>query len=171
MPNITFKGNAVHTLGDLPKIGSQAPDFSLTKNDLSPVTLKEFSGKNVILNIFPSIDTPVCQASTRKFNEAVSKLDNTVVLCLSKDLPFALGRFCGAEGLKNVITGSEYKNSDFGNNYKVTITNGILEGLFSRAIVIVGSDGKVIYTEQVPDIAQEPNYEKALSAVKDTAKV
>lgn len=165
MAQITFKGNQIHTSGSLPKVGTQAPNFSLTKSDLSPVTLAEFKGKKVVLNIFPSIDTPVCAASVRRFNEEASKLKDAVVVCISRDLPFAQSRFCAAEGLKNVITASEYKDSKFSDAYGVRIVDGPLAGLLSRAIVAVDPAGKVIHTEQVPEIAQEPDYAKALMAL------
>jgi thioredoxin-dependent peroxiredoxin len=166
MAEITFKGNPIHTAGTLPKIGTTAPDFKVVTPDLSPVSLGDFKGKRVILNIFPSIDTPVCATSVRRFNTEAGKLPNTIVLCISKDLPFAQKRFCGAEGLDKVITGSEYRDSSFSNAYGVCISDGPLAGLFSRAIVVVDEAGRVAYTEQVPEIAQEPNYEKALAAVK-----
>jgi thiol peroxidase len=142
-----------------------APGFKVTKGDLSDVSIHDLKGKRVVLNIFPSIDTPVCATSVRRFNQEAAKLQNTVVLCVSKDLPFAQKRFCVAEGLENVVTASEYKNSSFSDAYKVKILDGPLAGLFSRAIVVVDSDGKVTYTEQVPEIAQEPNYQKALAAL------
>jgi thiol peroxidase len=167
MAKITFKGNPLNTAGNLPKVGSKAPDFTLTKSDLSDLSLKDISGKKVVLNIFPSIDTPVCQASTRKFNEAAAKLNNTVVVCASRDLPFALNRFCGAEGLKNVVTGSELRNTSFGDSYGVRIAEGPLKGLFSRAVVVLDENGNVTYTEQVPEIAQEPNYDAAIKALKN----
>jgi thioredoxin-dependent peroxiredoxin len=166
MAQITFKGNPIHTAGSLPKVNSKAPDFTLTKNDLSPVTLGEFKGRKLILNIFPSLDTPVCATSVRKFNEQASNLSNVVVLCVSRDLPFAQSRFCAAEGLKNVIAASEYKDSNFSDAYQVKIVDGPLAGLLSRAVVVVGEDGNVAYTEQVPEIAQEPDYGKALASVK-----
>lgn len=166
MAQITLKGNPINTNGNLPTVGSDAPDFLLTKTDLSDVSLKDFAGKNVILNIFPSIDTPVCATSTRKFNEEASNLDNTVVVCVSADLPFAHGRFCSAEGIENVVSTSQLRNSDFGSNYGCTIVDGPLAGLLSRAIVVVDGNGKIAYTEQVPEIAQEPNYEAAMNAVK-----
>jgi len=165
MAKITFKGNSINTSGTLPKVGAHAPDFNLTKSDLSSATLAEFKGKKLVLNIFPSIDTPVCAASVRRFNEEASKLENAVVLCISRDLPFAQNRFCAAEGLKSVITASEYKDSKFSNAYGVRITDGPLAGLLSRAIVVVDPAGKVVYTEQVPEIAQEPDYAKALAAL------
>jgi len=166
MAQITFKGSPINTSGSLPKIGSAAPDFRVVKADLTPMSLREFKGKKVILNIFPSIDTGVCAASVRRFNVEATKLTDTVVLCISKDLPFAQKRFCAAEGLDNVITGSEFRDSNFGNVYGVRIVDGPLEGLFSRAIVIVDEKGTVRYTEQVPEIAQEPDYERALAALK-----
>jgi len=165
MAQITFKGNAIHTSGSLPKVGAHAPDFNLTRSDLSSATLAEFKGRKVVLNIFPSIDTPVCAASVRRFNEEASKLKDAVVVCISRDLPFAQSRFCAAEGLKNVITASEYKDSRFSDAYGVRITDGPLAGLLSRAIVVVDPSGKVVYTEQVPEIAQEPDYAKALAAL------
>ena len=165
MAQITFKGNPIHTTGSLPKAGAHAPDFSLTKTDLSSAILAEFKGKKLVLNIFPSIDTPVCAASVRRFNQEASRLKDTAVLCISRDLPFAQSRFCAAEGLKNVITASEYKDSSFSDAYGVRIADGPLAGLLSRAIVIVDSAGKVTYTEQVPEIAQEPDYARALAAL------
>ncbi len=165
MATITFKGNEVHTAGSLPAVGSKAPDFKLTAGDLSDKTLADYQGKNVILNIFPSIDTGTCAASVRKFNEKASGLENTVVLCISKDLPFAQGRFCGAEGIENVQTLSEYKDTGFSDTYAVKITDGPLAGLLSRAVVVVGPDGTVKYTEQVGEIADEPDYDSALAAI------
>jgi thioredoxin-dependent peroxiredoxin len=166
MAQITFKGNPIKTAGSLPKIGSTAPDFRVTKADLAPTSLSEFKGKKVILNIFPSLDTPVCAASVRRFNVEAAKLANTVVLCISRDLPFAQKRFCAAEGLENVITGSEYRDSSFSDAYGVRIAESPLEGLLSRAIVVVDEKGKVVYTEQVSEIAQEPDYDKALAAAR-----
>ncbi len=166
MAQITFKGSPINTSGSLPKIGSAAPDFRVVKTDLTPMSLGDYKGKKVILNIFPSIDTGVCAASVRRFNVEASKLANTVVLCISRDLPFAQKRFCAAEGLENVIPGSEFRDANFGNAYGVRIVDGPLEGLLARAIVIVDEKGAVLYTEQVPEIAQEPDYEKALAALK-----
>ncbi len=165
MATILFKGNPVETKGNLPEINSNAPDFSLTGNDLQEKTLKDFAGKNIILNIFPSIDTGTCAASVRKFNQLASSLQNTMVLCVSKDLPFAQKRFCGAEGIENVVTLSEYKNNNFSDNYGVIFTTGALQGLMSRSIVIINENGKVIYTEQVQETTEEPNYEKALEKI------
>ena len=163
MATITLQGNPLETCGELPAAGSPAPAFTLTKTDLSDVTLQDFAGKTVILNIYPSVDTGVCAASTRKFNEIASSNANVVVLCVSADLPFAHSRFCGAEGLENVVSLSDFRNKDFGSAYGVTITTGVLAGLMSRAIVVI-KDGKVAYTEQVPEIAQEPNYDAALAS-------
>lgn len=165
MANITLKGNAIRTAGELPKVGSQAPDFRLTKADLSDVTLKDFAGKKVLLNIYPSIDTGVCATSVRKFNKDAASLENTAIVGVSKDLPFALGRFCGAEGIDKVTTTSELRDESFGKNYGVKISDGPLAGVFSRAVVVIDEQGKVAYSEQVPEITQEPNYEAALQAL------
>ena len=166
MAEITLRGNVIHTCGTLPAVGSQAPDFVLTRTDLADVSLKDFSGKKIVLNIFPSIDTPVCAAAVRKFNAEAGTLGNVVVLCVSIDLPFALQRFCGAEGLDKVIPASELRRRKFGEDYGVRIVDGPLAGLFSRAVVIIDGQGKVIYTEQVPEIGQEPDYAAALKALK-----
>lgn len=165
MAQVSFKGNAVHTSGDLPKVGDTAPDFTLTAADLSQKSLKDFAGKKVILNIFPSIDTGTCAMSVRQFNEKASGLENTVVLCISKDLPFAQSRFCAAEGLENVITLSDFKNDNFNNAYHVKFTDGPLEGLLSRSVVVVDENGNVKYTEQVAETTEEPNYDAALAAL------
>jgi len=166
MAKITLKGNSIQTAGNLPAIGSQAPDFKLTKTDLSDATLKDFAGKKVILNIFPSLDTSVCAASVRKFNSEAEKLPNTVVLCVSRDLPFAHSRFCTTEGLKNVISLSELRDDSFSKAYGVKIVDGPLAGVLSRAVVVLDTTGKVVYAEQVPEITQEPDYAAALNAVK-----
>jgi len=165
MAKITLKGNAIETVGELPGEGANAPSFTLVKSDLSEASLNDFVGKTVVLNIFPSIDTPVCATSVRRFNEAAGSLDNTVVLCVSGDLPFAHGRFCASEGLENVVTLSSFRSTEFGQKYGVGITTGPLTGLLSRAIVIVNKEGKVVYTEQTPEITEEPNYEAALGAI------
>lgn len=162
MATITLKGMEIHTGGSLPEVGSQAPAFSLTGGNLQDVTLADFAGKRVILNIFPSLDTAVCAMSVRRFNAEASKLDNTVVLCISKDLPFAQARFCGAEGLDDVITLSMMRDAAFGKDYGVNIIDGPMAGLLARAVVILDEKGNVIYTELVPEIAQEPDYEAAL---------
>jgi thiol peroxidase len=166
MAQVAFKGNPVHTAGSLPKTGAPAPDFAIVKTDLSSLSLSDFKGKKVVLNIFPSIDTAVCANSVRRFNAEAAGLENTVVLCISRDLPFAQGRFCAAEGLENVVTGSEYRDSSFSDAYGVRITDGPLAGLLSRAIVVINTQGNVAYLEQVAEISQEPDYDKALSAVK-----
>ncbi|HZE96086.1 MAG TPA: thiol peroxidase [Planctomycetota bacterium] len=166
MADIKFKGNPIHSVGTLPAVGSKAPDFKLTKTDLSDVTLKDFAGKKVILNIFPSIDTGVCATSVRKFNVEAAGLPDTVVVGVSKDLPFAHKRFCGAEGIGAVVTTSDLREGTFGKAYGVTMSDGPLAGLFSRSIVVLDEKGTVKYTEQVPEITQEPDYAKALAAVK-----
>jgi thiol peroxidase len=165
MASITFKGDPVSTVGDLPAVGTDAPAFSAVKTDLSECTMADLAGKKVVLNIFPSIDTGVCAASTRRFNKEAAALQNTVVVCVSADLPFALGRFCGAEGLDDVVPVSTFRNPEFGTSYGVTIADGPLAGLLSRAVVVIDESGKVTYTEQVSEIAQEPNYEAALAAL------
>jgi thiol peroxidase len=163
MSTVTLKGNPINTSGSLPSTGVKAPDFSLTAADLSEKTSAEFAGKKVILNIFPSIDTAVCATSVRKFNKEASDLDNTVVLCISADLPFALNRFCGAEGLDNVIPLSSFRSS-FGDDYGVRITDSPLKNLLSRSVVVLNENGEVTYTEQVPETTQEPDYEAALAS-------
>nr|WP_315035393.1 thiol peroxidase [uncultured Chryseobacterium sp.] len=163
---ITLKGNEVHTIGTLPSVGTTVKDFSLVDSGLNVKTLESFEGKKKVFNIFPSIDTPTCAASSRKFNEEASKLDNTVVINVSKDLPFALGRFCAAEGLNNVETLSDFR-SNFGDDYEVTITDSPLKGLLSRAVIVTDENNKVVYTEQVSEIADEPNYEAALGALNN----
>ncbi len=155
----------VNTMGSLPTVGSVAPDFQLTGNDLKDVSLKSFSGKNVVLNIFPSIDTGVCATSVREFNKRASALSNTVVLCISKDLPFAMRRFCGAEGIDKVITLSDFRSRGFTKSYGVEMTDGALAGLMARSVVVVDGTGKVKYHELVPAIGQEPNYDAALAAI------
>ncbi|GAA4270426.1 thiol peroxidase [Hyunsoonleella aestuarii] len=165
MATITLGGNPVDTIGDLPEIGSQLQDFELTAIDLSTKTLEDFKGHNLILNIFPSVNTGVCSASVRNFNKAAGKLENTKVLCISRDLPFAQEQFCAAEGLENVIMLSDYKTGQFGKNYGLIMLNGIFDALLSRSVIIADNTGTVIYTEQVPEIGQEPNYETALSAL------
>ena len=165
MANITLKGNEFNTIGNLPELGNKAPDFSLTAGDLSLKSLSDYSGKNIILNIFPSIDTGTCASSVREFNKKSTDLENTVVLCISRDLPFAQARFCGAEGIDNVITLSDFAKGSFGKNYGLTIENGPLAHLHSRAIVIINAEGNIIYKEQVAEIADEPDYEAALKAL------
>lgn len=165
MSQVTFKGTPVETKGTLPAVGSKAPNFLLTAGDLSTSELSNFLGKKIILNIFPSIDTGTCATSVRTFNQKAASLDNTVVLCISKDLPFAQGRFCAAEGIENVVVLSEYKDSNFSDAYGVVFANGPLEGLMSRAVVVVNENGEVVYTEQVAEVTGEPNYDAALAAL------
>ncbi|WP_218353521.1 thiol peroxidase [Alteromonas lipotrueiana] len=164
MATVTLQGNEMSTVGELPAKGNQAPDFTLVKSDLSEVILSELKGKNVVLNIFPSIDTGTCAASVRAFNEKAAKLDNTTVVCVSADLPFAAGRFCGAEGIENVMTGSTFR-SNFGDDYGVTFKDGPLTGLLSRSVVVINEAGDVVYTQQVAETADEPDYEAALNAL------
>ena len=165
MSAITVKGNQVNTSGSLPSVGEAARDFTMVGTDLSDKSLSDYKGKNVVLNIFPSINTGVCAKSVRKFNEEASKLDNTVILCISKDLPFAQSQFCGAEGIQNVEMLSDFR-TDFGHEYGVQMENGPLKGLLSRVVIVVDPEGKVTYTEQVPEIGQEPDYGKALQAIQ-----
>lgn len=165
MATITLKGNNIHTSGTLPAAGSIAPDFKLVKSDLGEMSLSELKGKKVLLNIFPSLDTGVCAASVRKFNEKAASLENTVVLSISKDLPFAMGRFCSAEGIENVVSLSAFRDTAFGNDYGLDIVDGPLAGLLARSVVVVDQEGKVVYTELVPEIVQEPDYDKALAAL------
>ena len=164
MATVTLQGNPLETLGDLPAVGTSAPAFELVKSDLSTVSSADLSGKKVVLNIFPSVDTGTCAMSVRKFNEKAASLDNTVVICVSADLPFAAGRFCGAEGIENVLTGSTFR-SDFGTDYNVTFTTGPLTGLLSRSVVVIDEEGKVAYTQQVAETADEPDYEAAIAAL------
>jgi thiol peroxidase len=165
MAEITLGGNPVHTGGSLPEPGSSAPDFTLTGVDLSAISKADFAGQNVVLNIFPSIDTPTCATSVRTFNERAASLDNTTVLCVSSDLPFAQGRFCGSEGLENVKTASTFKNADFLDTYGVSMVDGKLEGLCARAVVVLDGQGSVVHSELVSEIANEPNYDAALAAL------
>ena len=165
MAKITLRGNEIETSGFLPAQGSEAPQFTLVGSDLADCSLKDFAGKNVVLNIFPSIDTATCATSVRTFNEKAAGRDNTVVLCISADLPFAHGRFCETEGIKNVKTLSTFRAPEFGKDYGLTVVTGPLAGLLSRAVVVVGPDGKVKYAQQVPEITEEPDYESALNVL------
>ena len=165
MADITLKGNPINTIGNLPEVGSKASEFSLKTVALATNSLADFIGKNVVLNIFPSVDTGTCATSVREFNKQAAKLENTVVLCISKDLPFAQARFCGAEGIENVVMLSDFATGSFGKDYGLEITNGPLANLHSRAVIVLDTNGKVIHTEQVPDIVDEPNYEAALNAI------
>jgi thiol peroxidase len=165
MANITLGGNPVETIGQLPSVGSKAPNFKLTNTDLKDKTNADYAGKRLVLNIFPSVDTGTCAQSIRTFNEKASQLTNTTVLCISKDLPFAMARFCGAEGIENVESLSDYKTGDFGKDYGLTFTTGAFETLLSRCIVVIDTDGTVLHTEQVSEIADEPNYEAAIDSL------
>ncbi|MFT4611676.1 MAG: thiol peroxidase [Glaciecola sp.] len=166
MTKVTLGGNPVHTSGTLPEIGSKTPDFKLTAIDLSSKSLCDYEGYNLVLNVFPSVDTGTCATSIREFNKAASTLENTKVLCISKDLPFAMARFCGAEGLDNVESLSDFRDGSFGKTYGLVFTDGAFEALLSRCVIVVDTEGKVIHTEQVTEIADEPNYEAALNALK-----
>lgn len=165
MAHVTHRGNPISIAGELPAIGEVAPDFRLTGVDLVDVTLADFAGKNVVLSVFPSIDTPTCATSVRKFNAEASALKNTVVLCASADLPFALKRFCGAEGLDQVKSVSDMRDKDFGQRYGMTITSGPLAGLLARAVVVIGPDGKVRHSQLVAEIGTEPDYAAAIAAI------
>lgn len=165
MATVTLKGNPFNTSGNLPAVGSDAPAFELVKNDLGNLTLSELKGKKVVLNIFPSLDTATCATSVRKFNVDAAKKDNVVVLGISKDLPFASGRFCSTEGIDKVVTLSAFRDSAFGAAYGVQIVDGPLAGLFARSVVVIDENGKVAYTELVPETVNEPNYEAALAAL------
>lgn len=165
MANVTLGGNPLHTSGELPANGSHAADFSLVNNDLGTTSLENFKGKKLILNIFPSLDTGTCAASVREFNKKAAGLDNTTVLCISRDLPFAQKRFCGAEGIENVVTLSDYRDGSFGKNYGLELVDGPLQGLHARSVVVLDENHNVVYTELVPEIKNEPNYESALAAL------
>jgi Peroxiredoxin len=165
MAKTHFKGTEVHTNGNLPTVGSIAPAFTLVRGNLSDCSLSEFRGKKVIMNIFPSIDTGVCATSVRRFNKEAAALKDTVVLCISKDLPFAQGRFCGAEGIDNVVTLSDFRSNDFAEKYGVLLADGALKGLFARSVVVVDENGKVIYNQLVNEITEEPDYQAALKAI------
>lgn len=167
MATVTLKGNEIHTVGNLPANGSAAPDFKLTLTDLSTRSLSEYEGRKLVLNIFPSIDTGTCAASVRQFNQEAAELENTIVLCISKDLPFAQTRFCGAEGIENVVMLSDYKDGSFGKAYQVEFTDGPLQSLLSRSVVVINEKGNVVYSEQVPETVDEPNYKAALEALMD----
>ncbi|MBR9971963.1 thiol peroxidase [Magnetospirillum sulfuroxidans] len=165
MATVTLKGNPVSTAGEIPAVGAQAPDFRLTRTDLGDVTLADYTGKNVVLSVFPSVDTPTCATSVRKFNAEAAKLANTVVLCASADLPFAHKRFCGAEGLENVVSASDMRDKDFGTRYGLTITSGPLAGLLARAVIVIGADGVVKHSQLVGEIGEEPDYAAAIAVL------
>ena len=166
MANVTLGGTPVETTGTLPEVGSKAPNFKLTATDLADKTNADYKGSRLVLNVFPSVDTSTCAQSVRTFNEKAGALENTKVLCISKDLPFAMGRFCGAEGIEDVENLSDYKTGDFGKDYGLAFKTGPFETLLSRCILVIDTDGTILYTEQVSEIADEPNYEAALEALK-----
>lgn len=165
MAQVNFRGTPITISGELPAIGSQAPDFELAGAGLSSVQRADFAGKRIVLNIFPSVDTGVCAASVRRFNELAASLDNTVVLAVSKDLPFAQARFCGAEGIENVVPASAFRSS-FGEDYGVTVVDGPIRGLLTRAVVILDTDGTVRYTQLVAETSNEPDYDAAVAALQ-----
>jgi thiol peroxidase len=167
MASIRFKGDPVHTRGDIPKVGDPAPDFELTKNDLSKVSLKDFEGSKLVFNIFLSLDTGTCANSVRTFNKYAAELDNTKVLCISRDLPFAQKRFCGTEGIDNAITLSDFATGQFGKDYNLEIIDGPLTGLLSRVVIVADEHGKVIHAEQVQEASEEPDYQAALDVLKN----
>ncbi len=165
MTKIAFKGDPVQTNSELPNVGDIAPDFTLVSGDLSEVKLSDYKGKNVVLNIFPSLDTGVCAASVRKFNEKAGSIDNTVVLGVSSDLPFASSRFCSTEGIKNTVALSTFRNDTFAKEYGVLMTDGPLKGLTARAVLVINPEGKVIYKQLVPEITEEPDYNSAIDSI------
>lgn len=165
MAQVTLKGNPIETVGNLPAVGSAAPEFTLVKQDLSDLTLSSLRGKRVILNIFPSVDTGTCAKSVRTFNQRAASLKNTQVVCVSADLPFALGRFCGAEGIDQVVTASTFRCSEFGTQYGMRFTSGPLKGLLSRSVVVIDENGKVLHAEQVSETVNEPNYDAAIAVL------
>lgn len=167
MATVSLAGNPINTKGNLPSVGSIAPNFELTKDDLSDVTLNDYKGSRVIMNIFHSIDTGTCAASVRQFNKEASELDNVKILCISKDLPFAMARFCGAEGIENVETLSDFRDGNFGINYNLTYTDGPIRGLLARSIIVLDENAKILHTEQVYEVVEEPNYKAALEALMD----
>jgi thioredoxin-dependent peroxiredoxin len=166
MSKVNFKGSPVNTIGELPVVGSEAPEFTLVGTNLGEIKNSDFSGKRLILNIFPSLDTATCAASVRRFNVEAAKLDNTAVVCISKDLPFAHSRFCAAEGIANVVSASEFRGNAFGKSYGVMLVDGPLQGLLSRAVVVLNTDGKVLYSRYAPEITQESDYQSALDSLK-----
>ena len=170
MATITHRGNPIHTSGELPAAGSKAPDFKLTGSDLKDVGLADYKGKVKVLNINPSLDTGICALSAKRFDAEIAKLPGSIVLNVSRDLPYAASRFCKGEGLTTIVPLSEMRGRDFGKAYGVEITDGLLAGLLARSVVVIDANDKVVYTEQVPEIAQEPNYVAALDAVKKAAK-
>ena len=166
MATVTLKVNQINTIGNLPEVGNKMPKFSLTKNDLSVLSNSDLNGKKVVYNIFPSVDTGTCAASTRRFNQEAAGLENTTVVCISRDLPFAQKRFCGAEGIDNVIMASDFKNGEFGKDLGIIFIDGPLNSLLSRAVIVADENGKILFTEQVSETADEPNYEAAIASLK-----
>lgn len=166
MATVYFKSTPVEVYGELPVVGAIAPDFHLTSNSLSDITRSDFPGKRIVLNIFPSLDTDVCAASVRRFNQEATKVDNVVVLCVSMDLPFAMSRFCTVNGLENVVPASAFRSPDFAKEYGVMMVDGPLKGLLARAVVVLDEDGRVIYRELVEEITNEPDYEAAVNVLK-----
>jgi thiol peroxidase len=165
MAKITRRGNPINTIGNLPIVGSKAPDFTLVLTDLNDTGLEDFLGQRIIMNIFPSLDTSTCAASVRRFNMEAQNLENTVVLCISMDLPYAHKRFCVAEGLENVISASGFRNPEFGKDYGITVIDGATRGLYSRAVIVIDENASIIYTQQVPEVTEEPDYEEVLLVV------
>ena len=165
MTSLTFKGNKIETVGNFPQVGDLAPEFKLVKSDLSELSLSDLKGKRIIFNIFPSIDTPVCALQLKKFSQAVSNIDNVILLFASLDLPFAFSRFCGAEGITNAITASDYRERSLEKNYGIKMRGGPLDGLYARAVLILNENHEIIYSELVQEVTDEPNYDKAISAV------
>lgn len=165
MAQVTLKGNPVQTIGNLPAVGETAPGFTLVDKELNDISLPDYAGQKVVLNVFPSIDTPTCAMSVRRFNAEIGNRGNAVAICASMDLPFAHGRFCGAEGLEKVVSASAFRNAEFGQHYGVSITDGPLKGLFARAVVVLDESGHVVYNQLVPEIADEPDYDAALQAL------
>lgn len=166
METIYFKGTPVHTYGDIPAVGSTAPDFTLTGNSLQDIKLSDYKGKRVVLNVFPSLDTPVCAMSVRKFNQEAAKLDNTQIICISMDLPFAQSRFCSAEGIDKLVVASAFRAPEFVKNYGLEMVDGPIAGLLARAVIIVDESGKVIYSDLVSEVTDEPDYKAAISVLK-----
>jgi thiol peroxidase len=165
MAKVKLRGNPVNTVGSLPAVGETAPGFTVVDKDLKEVHLQDYAGQKVVLNIFPSVDTPTCAMSVRRFNAEIAKRDNAVAVCVSMDLPFAHARFCGAEGIANVVSASAFRRPEFGDHYGVRMTDGPLAGLFARAVVVVDENGRVVYHQLVPEIAEEPDYDAALRAL------
>ncbi len=166
METVYFKGEPVHTYGKVPEVGTKAPDFKLVTKDLTEVTLADYAGKRVVLNVFPSLDTPVCAASVRRFNHEASTLKNVVVLCVSMDLPFAMARFCSIEGLENVVAASAFRSPEFAQKYGLLLTDGPLSGLLARCVLVIDTDGTVVFRDLVDEITHEPDYEAAIKVLE-----